>query len=232
MGPRRRSIWCAGIDRRDRGACGEPRTSPSDGDRALMNVCLHARSPLSAGDTLERATGQFPRTRSMRSPRLRASCSRRPASLRGLERAHLLRGAAGSYLLWGVGLRVSLKANWSLLEETGTSTRRPLQGCLRLIVQSSCTGDDGRPWLSIVAGPRQRDVELRAWPRCGSPHPVRRRLPRRGRLVSRDRLGAAGLGSGQHHLAARQLNRWSWGMRLILLLLVVAAWDMVFKPGF
>ena len=38
--------------------------------------------------------------------------------------------------------------------------------------------------------------------------------------------------SGQHHLAARQFNRWSWGMRLILLLLVVAAWDMVFKPGF
>ena len=38
--------------------------------------------------------------------------------------------------------------------------------------------------------------------------------------------------SGQHHLAARQLNRWSLGMRLILLLLVVAAWDMVFKPGF
>ncbi len=42
--------------------------------------------------------------------------------LRGLEHTHLLAVLAGSYLLWGVGLRVSLKANWSLLEETGTST--------------------------------------------------------------------------------------------------------------
>jgi uncharacterized membrane protein len=31
--------------------------------------------------------------------------------------------------------------------------------------------------------------------------------------------------------AARQLGRWLWGSRLILLLLVVATWDMVFKPG-
>jgi hypothetical protein len=31
--------------------------------------------------------------------------------------------------------------------------------------------------------------------------------------------------------AARQLGRWSWGMRLILLLLLAATWDMVFKPG-
>jgi uncharacterized membrane protein len=31
--------------------------------------------------------------------------------------------------------------------------------------------------------------------------------------------------------ATRQLRRWSWGIRLILLLLVVATWDMVFKPG-
>jgi uncharacterized membrane protein len=31
--------------------------------------------------------------------------------------------------------------------------------------------------------------------------------------------------------AARQLGRWSWGSRVILLLLVVATWDMVFKPG-
>jgi uncharacterized membrane protein len=31
-------------------------------------------------------------------------------------------------------------------------------------------------------------------------------------------------------LAVRQLRRWAWGMRLILLLLVVATWDMVVKP--
>lgn len=29
----------------------------------------------------------------------------------------------------------------------------------------------------------------------------------------------------------RQLARWSWGYWLIVLLLVAAAWDMVFKPG-
>jgi uncharacterized membrane protein len=37
--------------------------------------------------------------------------------------------------------------------------------------------------------------------------------------------------SGDGGEAARQLRRWSWGMRLIVLLLIVAAWDMVFKPG-
>jgi uncharacterized membrane protein len=36
---------------------------------------------------------------------------------------------------------------------------------------------------------------------------------------------------GDHELASRQLRRWSWGMRLILLLLVVITWDMVVKPA-
>src|SRR5207247_11460883 len=31
--------------------------------------------------------------------------------------------------------------------------------------------------------------------------------------------------------ARRQLRRWSWGYRLGVLLLVVAAWDMTTKPG-
>jgi uncharacterized membrane protein len=31
--------------------------------------------------------------------------------------------------------------------------------------------------------------------------------------------------------AAHQLRRWSWGMRLILLLLLIVSWDMVAKPG-
>ena len=31
--------------------------------------------------------------------------------------------------------------------------------------------------------------------------------------------------------ARRQLSRWSWGYAAILLVLVVIAWDMVFKPG-
>ena len=37
--------------------------------------------------------------------------------------------------------------------------------------------------------------------------------------------------SGDGAEAARQLRRWSLGSGLILLLLVVATWDMVFKPG-
>jgi uncharacterized membrane protein len=36
---------------------------------------------------------------------------------------------------------------------------------------------------------------------------------------------------GDHDQARRQLQRWSWGIGLILLLLAVATWDMVFKPG-
>ena len=36
---------------------------------------------------------------------------------------------------------------------------------------------------------------------------------------------------GDSPLALRHLTRWSWGYWLIVGLLVVAAWDMVFKPG-
>ena len=41
--------------------------------------------------------------------------------LRGLDHAFLLLFLASTYALWGVGLRVNLKANWALLENTGTS---------------------------------------------------------------------------------------------------------------
>jgi uncharacterized membrane protein len=36
---------------------------------------------------------------------------------------------------------------------------------------------------------------------------------------------------GDQGEALRQLCRWIWGMRVIAILLVVAAWDMVAKPG-
>ena len=36
---------------------------------------------------------------------------------------------------------------------------------------------------------------------------------------------------GDYAEAGRQLRRWAWGMWLIVLLLVAATWDMVFKPG-
>ena len=37
--------------------------------------------------------------------------------------------------------------------------------------------------------------------------------------------------AGDHGEAARQLGRWAWGIGAILVLLVVATWDMVVKPG-
>jgi hypothetical protein len=40
----------------------------------------------------------------------------------GVERGLLLALLAGSYVAWAAGLRVSVGANWALLEETGTST--------------------------------------------------------------------------------------------------------------
>ncbi len=42
--------------------------------------------------------------------------------LGGFDHRLLLAFLVGSYVLWGAGLRVNLKANWVLLEETGTST--------------------------------------------------------------------------------------------------------------
>jgi uncharacterized membrane protein len=51
-------------------------------------------------------------------------------------------------------------------------------------------------------------------------------------MLARSALAAErALKAGDDVEAATQLRRWSWGIRLILLLLVVATWDMVFKPG-
>jgi uncharacterized membrane protein len=51
-------------------------------------------------------------------------------------------------------------------------------------------------------------------------------------LQSRAAIGARRAAeAGEDREAVRQLRRWSWGMGLILALLLVATWDMVFKPG-
>jgi hypothetical protein len=42
--------------------------------------------------------------------------------LRGLDHGSLLLFLASTYVVWGAGLRVNLRANWALLEDTGTST--------------------------------------------------------------------------------------------------------------
>ena len=49
---------------------------------------------------------------------------------------------------------------------------------------------------------------------------------------SRAAIGAGrAAAAGDHIEAARQLRCWTWGMGLILALLVVITWDMVIKPG-
>ena len=48
---------------------------------------------------------------------------------------------------------------------------------------------------------------------------------------SRSALGAQhAVEAGDLAEAVRQLRRWAWGMRVILVILLVVAWDMVFKP--
>jgi uncharacterized membrane protein len=49
---------------------------------------------------------------------------------------------------------------------------------------------------------------------------------------SRAAIGAErAAAAGDEREAARQLRRWSWGMCLIVVALVVITWDMVVKPG-
>jgi len=49
---------------------------------------------------------------------------------------------------------------------------------------------------------------------------------------SRAAIGAErAVARGDHQAVVAQLRRWSWGSRTILVLLLVAAWAMVFKPG-
>jgi protoporphyrinogen IX oxidase len=48
------------------------------------------------------------------------------------------------------------------------------------------------------------------------------------RAATRAQRAAA---AGDHAEAVRWLRHWAWGMRLILVLLVVTTWDMVAKPG-
>jgi uncharacterized membrane protein len=45
--------------------------------------------------------------------------------------------------------------------------------------------------------------------------------------ISVERAAAA----GDHAETARLLRRWTWGMLVMIAVLLVIAWDMVFKPG-
>jgi len=53
--------------------------------------------------------------------------------LRGLDSGVLLAFVAATYIVWGAGLRVNLKANWRLLEETGTSTNALSKGAYDVV---------------------------------------------------------------------------------------------------
>ena len=51
-------------------------------------------------------------------------------------------------------------------------------------------------------------------------------------FLSRTAIGAERAASaGDHAEAHRRLVRWSWGYRVIVLILLIATWDMVVKPG-
>jgi hypothetical protein len=53
--------------------------------------------------------------------------------LRGLDHVLVVLFLATTYVFWGAGLRVNLKANWELLQRTGTSTNAPSKAAYDLV---------------------------------------------------------------------------------------------------
>lgn len=53
--------------------------------------------------------------------------------LSNLDHRHLLVFLGGTYLLWGAGLRVNLRAKGTLLQESGTSTNAPSKAAYDLV---------------------------------------------------------------------------------------------------
>jgi len=82
------------------------------------------------------------------------------------------------------------------------------------MVFDSAAWDFGQPWIQLAL------VVLVAAVIVGAAY-----LSRVGIAAER------AVQAGDHAEAARQLQRWSWGIGAVLLLLLVATWDMVFKPG-
>ena len=100
--------------------------------------------------------------------------------LRGLDHVFVLLFLASTYVLWGMGLRVNLKANWALLEDTGTSINvlsKVAYDLVKLRTQECAgTGDRGHRRLCRHRG-CERGAVLR---RC-----LRRRPPQRLHLLQR-----------------------------------------------
>ena len=70
--------------------------------------------------------------------------------LAGLDRPVLLTVLAGTYVLWAAGLRVSLRANWSLLTRTGVSTNAPSKAA-HDIARARKAGPRTRRWAASGA---------------------------------------------------------------------------------
>ncbi|MGF7162492.1 hypothetical protein FHS85_004146 [Rhodoligotrophos appendicifer] len=60
--------------------------------------------------------------------------------LHGLDHILVVLFLASTYLVWGAGLRVNLKANWQLLETTGTSTSALSKAAYDLNKYASASG--------------------------------------------------------------------------------------------
>ena len=56
-------------------------------------------------------------------------------ALSGLQHWQALVFLAATYAAWGAGLRVNLRANWSLLERTGTSSNALSKAALRVLAR-------------------------------------------------------------------------------------------------
>jgi hypothetical protein len=134
----------------------------------------------------------------------------------------------GGLMLSIVGLRVRASGDPNAI--------RQFAGTLSYAGIRSLTpggGGDARLWR--LAGPRERRMGLRAAlgpPRARS---VRRRLPNRGRLPQPDRTRLQRLAVSDEPMAANDgstlLDRWLVGYGTVLVVLLIAVWDMVFKPG-
>lgn len=82
------------------------------------------------------------------------------------------------------------------------------------LVLDSATWDFGQAWVLLALG------LFAAAAVVGVGHQARAAINAE-RALDRDDDGEA----------RRQLRRWAWGYALVVALLLVSAWDMVFKPG-
>ena len=89
-------------------------------------------------------------------------------ALSGLPQWQALVLVAASYVAWGAGLRLSLRANWSLLEQTGASTN---------VLSKAAHAADAR---ADRARPPARRVERLPRDRAGQGGPLLRRRVRPG----------------------------------------------------